>query len=121
MTRRWRVAVASAEGKAVSQHFGHARSFLVYDLSADGIQGPEARDVEHYCHGGHGDQSAMQKILATIADCDAVLVAKVGDGPKDKLAAIGVEAIDRYAWEEIIPSLQDFMMQRSGAQGRVTT
>lgn len=56
-------------------------------------------------HGHSGDQTAMHKIHKTIADCDAVFVAKVGDGPTAKLAAIGVEAVSEYAWEYITDSI----------------
>ena len=51
----------------------------------------------------------MAQILETIRDCRAVFVAKIGDGPTEKLAAIGVEAVSAYAYEEIEPSLLDYM------------
>jgi hypothetical protein len=35
----------------------------------------------------------MARILQTIHDCEAVLAAKIGDGPADKLAGIGVAAV----------------------------
>jgi predicted Fe-Mo cluster-binding NifX family protein len=107
-----RVAVASGEGKGISQHFGHARTFMIFDVTPDQVAFVESRDVDHYCHGQTGDQSAMARILVTIADCQAVFVARVGDGPRDKLAAIGVEAVDQYAWEEIEPALLDYACKR---------
>lgn len=109
-----RVAVASGEGKGISQHFGHARAFLIFNVTPDQVVFVESRDVDHYCHGQTGDQSAMAKILITIADCQAVFVARVGDGPRGKLAAVGVEAVDQYAWEEIEPSLIDYARKRIG-------
>ena len=50
----------------------------------------------------------MAEILETIQDCAAVFVAKIGDGPTDKLAARGITAVADYAWEEIEPSLLDY-------------
>ncbi len=99
------VAVASQHGLAIDQHFGHARAFRIYRLEDGRCTLIEDREVDHYCHGHTGDQSAMQKILHTISDCRAVFVAKIGDGPTEKLAKRGIEAVADYAWEEIEPSL----------------
>jgi len=103
-----RVAVATKEGVMVSEHFGHAKSFHIYELSAKNCSLMEQRQVRHYCLGGSSDKTAMAEILDTIEDCDAVFVAKVGDGPTEKLAARNIRAVSEYAWEEIEPSLQDY-------------
>lgn len=103
-----RVAVASQEGVAISEHFGHAKRFFIYELGSDGVQLLEQRDVRHYCLGGSSDKTAMAEILETISDCSAVFVSKVGDGPTNKLAARGITAVSDYAWEEIEPSLRDY-------------
>jgi predicted Fe-Mo cluster-binding NifX family protein len=107
-----RVAVATKEGVMVSEHFGHAKSFNIYELSADSCCLLEQREVRHYCLGGSSDKTAMAEILDTIEDCDAVFVAKVGDGPTEKLAARGITAVSEYAWEEIEPSLQDYAAKK---------
>ena len=85
-----RIAVASKDGISINQHFGHARSFYIFRVSAEGSVLLESRDVALYCHGHSADQSAMQDILNTIRDCDAVMVARIGDGPANKLSDIGV-------------------------------
>lgn len=100
-----RVAVASKDGIAISEHFGHAKKFYIYDVSVDSCQLLEEREVKHYCLGGHSDKSALPDILETIKDCSAVFVAKIGDGPTEKLHARGIQAITDYTWEEIGPSL----------------
>jgi len=107
-----RVAVATKEGVMVSEHFGHAKSFQVYDLSAAACRLVEHRQVRHYCLGGSSDKTAMAEILETIQDCSAVFVAKIGDGPMEKLAARGITAVADYAWEEIEPSLRDYADKR---------
>lgn len=103
-----RVAVASKDGVAINEHFGHARSFYIYEINDDGAYHIETRAVPHYCLGGHSDKAAMPNILETIADCKAVFVAKIGDGPTDKLHARGIQAVTQYTWEEILPSLRDY-------------
>lgn len=109
-----KVAVASKDGIAINLHFGHAKEFLIYQLSPAQCQLLERREVDHYCHGQTGDQSAMQKILKTINDCEAVFVAKIGDGPVEKLAVINVTAIDEYAYLGIDDSLQLYASSRYG-------
>jgi predicted Fe-Mo cluster-binding NifX family protein len=104
-----RVAVASKDGIAISEHFGHAKKFYIYDVSMHACNFLEQREVSHYCLGGHSDKGALAGILETIKDCAAVFVAKIGDGPTDKLNARGIQAITDYTWEEIEPSLLDYI------------
>lgn len=109
-----KVAVASKDGIAINLHFGHAKEFWVYQLSPGQCDLLERREVDHYCHGQTGDQSAMQKILKTINDCEAVFVAKIGDGPVEKLAKINVAAVDEYAYLGVDDSLQTYSESRFG-------
>ncbi len=108
-----KLAVASKEGKAISEHFGHAKQFWIYEVAGDDCRFVEKRDVEHYCLGNHSSKTAMAQILETIKDCQAVFVAKIGDGPTEKLAAIGVDAVSQYAWEGIEDSLLDYARSTS--------
>lgn len=103
MTQRY--AVASKEGQAISEHFGHAKRFYIYDVGDGQCELVEQREVAHYCLGGHSDKGALAGILEAISDCQAVFVAKVGDGPIEKLRARGIHAVAEYAWETIEPSL----------------
>ncbi len=105
MSKSYRFAVATKEGIVVSEHFGHAKQFWIYEATSDNCQLIEQRQVEHYCLGNHSSKTAMAGILEAVKDCHSVFVAKIGDGPTDKLNAIGVEAVSQYAWEEIVPSL----------------
>ncbi len=100
-----KVAVGTKTGISIDVHFGHARQFLIYELRPDSCQLLEAREVDHYCHGQHGSDSAMQKILFTIKDCHAVFSAMIDDGPKSKLAAIGVQSVSDFGHEAIEASI----------------
>jgi len=111
-----RIAVASKEGLAISEHFGHARVFWVYEVDGSNCRLLQKREVEHYCLGNSSSKTAMEKILQTISDCKAVFVARIGDGPAEKLAAIGVEAVADYAYEAIEASLLDY---QDNAQSKV--
>jgi nitrogen fixation protein NifB len=92
-----RVAVATKGDGLVNQHFGHARELQVYEVSRAGARFLAHRKVEHYCRGDDGEEDALDGILAAISDCQAVLVAKIGRCPREKLAAAGVEAVDGHA------------------------
>jgi predicted Fe-Mo cluster-binding NifX family protein len=102
------LAVATQENLAISEHFGHAKRFSIYRVTPEQCRLLESREVDHYCLGQHSSQSAMEGILEAIKDCQAVFVAKIGDGPTAKLAAIGVRAVAGYAYEAIEPSLLDY-------------
>ena len=103
-----RVAVASKDGVSINLHFGHASEFWIYQQNGQDWELLERREVDHYCHGHTGDQSAMQKNLHTISDCSAVFVAKIGDGPVEKLRAKGIESVDDFAYLGIEESLKDY-------------
>lgn len=107
-----RVAVASKQGMAVDEHFGHAKRFWIYAVTPDGCELLEQREVDNYCHGNTSNQSAMTRILQTIDDCEAVLVAKIGDGPTEKLAAIGVQAVSDYPWSPVEEALLAYARER---------
>lgn len=103
------LAVASKHGLSIDEHFGHASRFWIYQIGADTVELLEKREVEHYCLGGTSSKTAMSGIMESIKDCRAVFVAKIGDGPIAKLGEIGIEAVDRYAYEAIGESLADYV------------
>ncbi|MEJ2141983.1 MAG: NifB/NifX family molybdenum-iron cluster-binding protein [Gammaproteobacteria bacterium] len=108
MNKPFRLAVASKEGLAITEHFGHAKQFYIFDVHGKNCELVEQRHVDHYCLGGHSDKSAIAGILETVSDCQAVFVAKIGDGPTEKLSKRDIDAVSEYAYEEIEPSLLDY-------------
>jgi nitrogen fixation protein NifB len=98
---RARVAVATRGDGLVNEHFGHAREFQVYDVTRDGARLVGLRKVEHYCRGGDGDDDALDGALRALSDCAAVLVAKIGRCPRERLAAARIEPVDCHAFEPI--------------------
>ena len=99
------VGVASKGDNQINEHFGHAESFLIYEVSASGVNYLESREVEHYCQGGYGDEDKREAILRALADCAACFVARVGDGPRAKLAGAGIEAVSDYSYGAIEESV----------------
>ncbi|MBO3460510.1 nitrogenase cofactor biosynthesis protein NifB [Aetokthonos hydrillicola Thurmond2011] len=90
------VAVATKGGGIVNQHFGHAKEFQIYEVDSNGVRFVGHRRVDHYCQGGYGEKATLENIINTIADCKAVLVSKMGESPKEKLQAAGIQAVEAY-------------------------
>jgi nitrogen fixation protein NifB len=90
------VAVATKGGGLVNQHFGHAKEFQVYEVDGHTVRYVGHRKVDHYCQGGYGEKATLENIIQSISDCKAVMVSKIGDGPKEKLQNIGVQVYEAY-------------------------
>jgi nitrogen fixation protein NifB len=113
------VAVATKGGGRVNEHFGHAKEFQIYELSAGGAKFVGHRRVDLYCQGGFGDEDSLDSVIRAINDCTAVFVAKIGGCPKADLQAAGIEPVDQYAHEFIeqsaIAYFKDYLARiRSG-------
>lgn len=101
-----RVAVATSGDGLIDLHFGHADEFWVYGIGAGGVNFVDKRIVEHYCNGGAGDEDKRDVIMRALQDCSALFAARIGDGPRAKLAAAGMLPVDEYAFKEIEPSIK---------------
>ena len=124
---RARVAVATRGEGLVNQHFGHATEFQIYDVSRDGARFAGIRKVEHYCRGGEGETGSLEVILRAISDCAAVLVAKIGRCPRERLAEARIEAVADHAFEPIEAAALAWLTEnaarreRDGAQRELPT
>ena len=76
-----KVAVATSDGFAVNEHFGHAKFFRVFELGESEYTFLEVRDAVAVCQHqlGH-DTTRFDKIIELLSDCDALLVQKIGEG-----------------------------------------
>lgn len=113
-SRRARVAVATRGDGLVNEHFGHAREFLVYKVDRTGARLLATRAVDRYCQGGDGEEDALRAVLRALADCDAVLVAKVGRCPSGQLVAAGVEPVVEQAFQPIEAGLLAWFARWTG-------
>ena len=93
--------MATKGGGRINEHFGHAKEFQIYELSATGAKFVGHRRVDLYCQGGFGDEDSLETVIRAINDCTAVFVAKIGGCPKDDLLKAGIEPVEQYAHEFI--------------------
>ncbi|MDR1608678.1 MAG: nitrogenase cofactor biosynthesis protein NifB [Deltaproteobacteria bacterium] len=104
-----RVAVVTKSGLVVDQHFGQADRLFIYESDGQSLKLLENRKVElggGGCKGGfcgQKDPLAAKKpegfiaiLVQAAADCDVVVATRVGQSPRDKLAARGVRSLTSY-------------------------
>lgn len=103
------VAVATKTGQQIDLHFGHAEAFAIYKVTGDSIAFLENRAVEHYCQSGFGDEDKREAILRALADCRAVFLARVGEGPAKRLRDAGVEPVTDYPYGEPEASIASWL------------
>ncbi len=90
------LAVATKGGGLVNQHFGHAKEFMIYEVDGSEARFVSHRKIDQYCQGGYGEEATLNGVIQTIADCKAVLVAKIGDCPKKELEMAGIQTVEAY-------------------------
>jgi len=104
MTRPVLMAVATSGNGLINQHFGHAKEFLVYEASADGVRFIGHRRAEQYCVGDDecGEkESALSGTIRSLKGCEAVLCSKIGYEPWDQLEQAGIQPNGEHAMEPI--------------------
>ncbi|CQR56312.1 NifB/NifX family molybdenum-iron cluster-binding protein [Paenibacillus riograndensis] len=90
----WRIAVGSADGYAINEHFGRCGRFLIYEIEQDGTYSQiENRSCEwRRGQDGH-DVNHLQTAATVLADCAFVLVGQIGPGARAVLYDNGIQAM----------------------------
>ena len=103
-----RVAVATKDGALVDLHFGHVRTFEVYEATANSVTHLERRGIDKYCKDDDDRATRMKGILQVIGDCKGVLIARIGPVPKEMLAAAELDAPDDFAFQPVEEAVAAF-------------
>ncbi|MDD2893227.1 MAG: NifB/NifX family molybdenum-iron cluster-binding protein, partial [Halothiobacillaceae bacterium] len=102
--RAVKMAVATAGGGVINQHFGHAKEFLVYEASAQGVRFLSHRKADLYCAGdtscGDGE-SVLGMTIKALEGCEVVLCSKIGFEPWGMLESAGIQPNGEHAMEPI--------------------
>jgi MoaA/NifB/PqqE/SkfB family radical SAM enzyme len=101
-----RFAVASKNGAVVDEHFGHVTGFHIYEYKNGQARFVERREISQYCAGPRDcskalsidHDSGMRSILETIHDCSGVIAMRIGDYPRQLLAAEGIKTFTTYEY-----------------------
>jgi nitrogen fixation protein NifB len=100
------MAVA-AKGSLIAEHFGHAREFLVYEVTGEGAKLIGHRKTDLYCSGDDSCGEAVDVLGNTIQaleGCEVVLCSKIGYEPWGRLEAAGIAPNGEHPMEEIEPA-----------------
>ncbi|MDR1809105.1 MAG: radical SAM protein [Prevotella sp.] len=87
---RTRVAVASNEGLLVNLHLGEARKVYIFEQSRNGYHFVETRNTPEE---GRGMARWEELAAKTLVDCQAILVAGIGETPMKVLQNNGIKVI----------------------------
>ncbi|TKD13726.1 nitrogenase cofactor biosynthesis protein NifB, partial [Rhodobacter capsulatus] len=114
------VAVTTQGGGRINQHFGHATEFQVFEVDATGVRFAFHRRCDNYCVDGGGAEDRLDRVIATLDGIDTVLVAKIGDCPREGLAAAGITARDTWAHDYIEPAILALYRERMTQKQAIT-
>jgi predicted Fe-Mo cluster-binding NifX family protein len=92
-----RIAVASTDGKVVNQHLGKADVFYIIDVDTDDKEKKELteiRQVRAFCEGGEHSEAKLEETIAKVADCEYVLVSRIGYRAENALETRGIKAFE---------------------------
>ena len=108
------VAVCTKGSGRINQHFGHAREFQIYEADRAGVRLVGHRRAAQYCQGGYGEDDALDATIALLDGVSAVLCARIGENPRERLAAAGIRAVDEHAHEYIETAVARFFVEELG-------
>jgi len=98
-----KIAVVTDDGKTISQHFGRAMYYIVYDVKDGVVKGSEMRSkAAHHAggephqheEGGHHGPEADAKhnsMLSNISDCEALIARGMGWGAFEAIRNGGIK------------------------------
>ena len=91
-----RVAIATHTGVRVSEHFGHATRFEIWEVSPEGgARHVESRVNRPSCGvGADRADELMDASVAAVSDCRAVVVARLGECAINRLDKLGILAFE---------------------------
>jgi predicted Fe-Mo cluster-binding NifX family protein len=90
-----RVAIGTHSGVRVSEHFGQATRFEIWEVRSEGSRLVETRVNRPACGPGRDRADEMMDAsVATVADCRAVVVARIGECALTRLDKLGILAFE---------------------------
>jgi predicted Fe-Mo cluster-binding NifX family protein len=107
---KYKIAVASSDGKFVNQHFGHSKQFIIFEVDESGKWSfNEVRITKPVCSNGEHKASSMHEVAVLLSDCKAVVVSQIGVIAEQALKAEGITA---YSISEFIDTaIAEVMVQ----------
>jgi len=76
----YRIAIATKDGKVVTDHFGHCERFSIVEVKETEYSFLEFREVTPACDGGAHTVESMSAAVTALKDCSYILVYQIGWG-----------------------------------------
>lgn len=85
----YKIAIATKDGKVVSEHFGHSKKFCIVSIDQNAWKVIEVREVVPACTGvgctyskdsSNSHIDAIEKVAKILSDCKLVIVSQIGYG-----------------------------------------
>lgn len=89
-----KAAVASTDGKVINCHFGKADRFLIFELTPDGFDYVETRELQPCCNQGEHEDNAFEDVAKVLFDCKIILISKIGIPAANFLESRGFEVYE---------------------------
>lgn len=89
-----KVAAASTDGKVINCHFGRADHFLIFEMTSDGFEYVETREMHPCCNQGMHEDNAFENAAKVLADCKIILISKIGIPAANFLESRGFEVYE---------------------------
>jgi nitrogen fixation protein NifB len=91
-----KVAIATGDGVAVTEHFGYSTQFQIWDFAGAAPRLLETRRNLPACGADRGGvlRDPMDVSVDLVADCRAVVVARIGECGLNRLAELGILAFE---------------------------
>jgi nitrogen fixation protein NifB len=96
-TGQIKVAIATGDGITVTEHFGYATRFQIWDFSNGAPHLLETRTNRPACGADRSRverRDPMDVSVDLVADCKAVIVARIGECGVNRLTALGILAFE---------------------------
>lgn len=92
----YKIAAASSDGKIIDRHFGKADKFYIYAADDDTYTFMliDERTTEPVCQGGGHDDSAMERSVDNLSDCEYVLVSQIGTRARNECERKGLTVFE---------------------------
>ncbi|MEG3619927.1 nitrogen fixation protein NifX [Magnetovibrio sp. PR-2] len=111
-----KIAFASTDRRHVDQHFGSAKSFVMYDVDMDNATITDAVEFGELSQDGNEDK--LEAKIEALSTCSAVYVQAIGGSAISKLARIGVQPMKvapNTPINQLVGQLQDEIRQGPSA------
>lgn len=89
----YRIAIASKDGKVVTDHFGHCKRFIIVEVDKSEYRFIEQREVNPPCNGGVHTINGIEEVLDRLKDCNYILVNQIGGGAEQIIKANQFEVV----------------------------